>query len=132
MTRVEVALQVGGDLKLVNDGQTKTLPMSVVANLKYDEQLLALDARAPKPVGRATTTTARAVIKVDKGGEKPSLGPYHRLIVAEKTGQSSPTLYCPTEPLAREELDLIDVPGNSLLVDRLAARGSGGPGRSGS
>lgn len=118
VSRVEVALQVGGELKLVNDGQTKTLPMSVVANLKYDERLLALEGERPSRSARYYDDT-RAVIKVEKGGEKPSLGPFHRLIVAEKTGQSSPTLYCPTEPLAREELDLIDVQGNSLLVDRL-------------
>ena len=62
---------------------------------------------------------AAAAIKVDKGGEKPTLEARRRLIVAEKPGKSAPVLFCPASPLSREELDLIEVPGNTLLVDRL-------------
>ena len=43
----------------------------------------------------------------------------HRLIAVDKSGTAAPMLYCPREPLGREELDLIDVPGNSLLLDRM-------------
>ena len=48
--------------------------MSVVANLKYDEQLLAVDR--PQSANAASLRyydDSRAVIKVDKGGEKPTL-----------------------------------------------------------
>jgi hypothetical protein len=119
LSRVEVAMQVGGDVKLVTDGKSKTLPMSVVANLKYDERLMAL-GRDKRPV-RAIRyyDDARAAIKVDKGGEKPTLGDRHRLIVVDKPEKSAATLFCPTEALFREELDLIDVPGNTLVMDRL-------------
>jgi hypothetical protein len=118
LTRVEVAVQMGGDLKLVTDGQPKQLPMSVVANLKYDEQLLATDDQRPTRAIRYYDD-ARAVIKVDKGGEKPALDNAHRLIAVEKQAKRAAVLYCPAAPLAREELDLIDVPGNSMLVDQL-------------
>jgi hypothetical protein len=118
VTRVEVALQVGGDLKLVSDGKKKTLPMSVVANLTYDEQLLALDGELPVRSIRFYDE-ARAVIKVDKGGETPALDPGRRLIAVEKPARTAPVLYCPAAALSREELDLVDVPGNTLLVDRL-------------
>ena len=33
--------------------------------------------------------------------------------------EDRPALYCPNGPLTREQLDLIDVVGNSLLIDRL-------------
>ncbi len=119
LTRVEVAFQVGGDLKLVIDGQEKSLPMSVVANLKYDEQVLRLgDGGRPNRSVRYYDDT-RAVIKVDQGGEKPTLDPRRRLIAVDKPAKGSPVLYCPAAPLLREELDLIDVPGGSLLIDEL-------------
>ncbi|MGD9721899.1 MAG: hypothetical protein AB7O59_10705 [Pirellulales bacterium] len=114
-----MALQVGGELQLVIDGQAKNLPMSVIANLKFDEQLLALDsAGLPASTVRYYDDT-RAVIKVEKGGEKPSLDDEHRLIVAERPTEGPSLLSCPTSPLRREELDLIDVPGSSLMIDQL-------------
>jgi hypothetical protein len=61
----------------------------------------------------------RAVIKVEQGGQKPTLDAARRLIAVERPDKSAPILYCPTAPLSREELDLVDVPGNSLLVDEL-------------
>ncbi len=120
LTRVQIALQVGGDLKLVSDaGKASDLPMSVVANLAYDESLLVVD-----PAGKPTRSAryyddVRAVIKIDKGGEKPSLDTSRRLIVAERPEGSACQLFCPAEPLKREELDLIDVPGGSLILDDL-------------
>jgi hypothetical protein len=119
VTRVEVALQVGGDLKLVTDGAQKKLPMSVVANLAYDEQLLANDDNARPNRSLRFYDDAMAVIKVDKGGEKPTLDNSRRLIVVEKREKSAPELYCPTAGLSREELDLIEVPGNSLIINEL-------------
>ena len=130
LTRVEIALQVGGDLKLVNEGKAKDLPMSVVANLKYDEQLLAIGAAGHPTRSVRYYDDTRAVIKVEKGGEKPTLDPAHRLIVAEKLDKQ-PTRSCTAQrsPLKREELDLIDVPGGSLLVDELLPARAGGAGR---
>ena len=94
-SRVEIALQVGGDVKLVSDGKPKTLPMSVVANLKYDEQLLAIESRGLPNRSLRYYDEARAVIKVDKGGEKPTLDAQHRLIAVEKPDKSPAVLYCP-------------------------------------
>jgi hypothetical protein len=120
LSRVQVAMQVGGDLNLVDEkGKASTLPMSVVANLAYDEAFLALD-----PAGKPTRSVrfyddVRAVIKIDKGGEKPSLDAARRLIVAERSAKEACNLFCPAEPLKREELDLIEVPGSSLVIEDL-------------
>jgi hypothetical protein len=119
LSRVEVAVQVGGDMRFVADGKSKDLPMSVLANLTYDEQLLALDGAGHPKRSARHYDDARAVIKVDTGGEKPGLEPQHRLLLAEKTAQSAVVLYSPSSPLRREELDLVDVPGNTLLLDSL-------------
>ncbi len=119
LTRVEVALQVGGDLKLINNGKATLLPMSVIANLKYDEQIRALDERGRPCRSVRYYDDVRAVIKVDTGGQQPTLDASRRLIVVDKPTQGAPLLYCSTAPLSREELDLIDVPGSSLLLDEL-------------
>lgn len=119
LARVEISLQVGGEVKLVADAKTKNLPMSVVARLKYDERVLAVD-RQSRPVRSVRHyDEAQAAIKVDQGGEKPSLDPRHRRIVVDKPEKSAAVLYSPSEPLSREELDLVDIPGNTLVIDRL-------------
>jgi hypothetical protein len=119
LTHVEASFQVGGDLKLVTDGKPKDLPMSVVAKLSYDERLLALDRNHRPQSSARHYAEAGAVIKVDKGGEKPTLDQQRRLIAVERSEKSPALLYCPTASLTREELDLIDIPGNTLLVDAL-------------
>jgi hypothetical protein len=129
--RVEVAIQVGGDFKLVGDeGKSTTLPMSVVANFGYDEALLALD-----PSGRPARSVryyddTRAVIKIDKGAEKPTVDPARRLMIAQREGQSPCVLYSAAGPLAREELDLVDLPGGTLVLDDLLPAGAVGLGES--
>lgn len=118
LTRVDVALQVGGDFTLVaQDGKSKKLPMSVVANFAYDETLLALDASGKPTRSVRHYDDARAVIKIDKGVEKPPFDASRRLIIAHRAGQAPCQLFCPTAALAREELDLIDVPGGTLVLD---------------
>ncbi|REK17649.1 MAG: hypothetical protein DWQ37_05835 [Planctomycetota bacterium] len=109
---------MGGDLEFLDDsGKNTKVPMSVVANLKYDEALLAIDQDGRPARSVRYYDDIRAVIKIDQGGEKPSLDPGRRLIVAER-GKTGPcVLYCPNEPLRREELELIDVPGSTLAFD---------------
>ncbi len=120
ITRVEVALQVGGEFKFVaDDGKTTELPMSVVANFGYDESLLALDASGRPARSVRYYDDARAVIKIDKGGEKPVFDPARRLIIVDRNDKSPCLLYCPTATLRREELDLIDLPGGTLVLDEV-------------
>jgi hypothetical protein len=120
LTRVQTSLQVGGDLKLVDAaGKTSSLPMSVVANLAYDEAVLARDAAGKPSRSVRYYDDVRAVIKIDKGGEKPTLDNKRRLIVAQRGEAGAIELFCPAEPLKREELDLVDLPGGSLVIDEL-------------
>jgi hypothetical protein len=122
LVRVELAMQVGGDVKMVGDkGEAHTLPMSVLANLRYDEAVLALN-KSGRPVRSVRHyDDTRAVIKIDKGGEKPSVDPARRLIIAERAEGAPCKLYCPRARLKREELDLVDLPGGTLVLDDLLA-----------
>lgn len=117
--RVEVQLDVGGDLTLADEGKTRKLKMSVAGKLVYDEKIL-LPNSASRLARRSVRyyDQAAAVIKIDDGGAEPTLDKTRRLIVADSSGGRA-TLFSPSGPLTRQELDLIDVPANSLLLDSL-------------
>jgi hypothetical protein len=114
--RVEVQLDVGGDLTLAEDAKVRTLKMSVSGKLAYDEKLLLADRSLRRSV--RYYDQAAAVIKIDEGGVEPRLAKERRMVVAETAG-GRVTLFSPAGPLTRPELDLIDVPANSLILDSL-------------
>ena len=117
--RVEVQLDVGGDVKLAEEGKTRNLKMSVAAHVIYDEKPLAVRAAGRKS-GRSARhyREAKAAIKIDASGIQPTLRDNRRLIVADEA-DGRVTLFSPLGPLSREELDLVDLPANSLVLDRL-------------
>jgi hypothetical protein len=119
--RVEAAFDVGGDVKVVEDSKVNRLRMSVLANLTYDERTLELPQDAnSKGAWRSIRyyDNAEAAIQVDGQEVKPALGDQRRLIGVEAAA-AEVTLFSPHGPMTREELDLIDLLGNSLLMDRL-------------
>lgn len=114
--RVEAALDVGGDLKVVENNKVNRLKMSVLANLVYDERSLELTKDAWRSI--RYYQMADATIQVDGQGTKPTLREDRRLIGVE-AAKTDVTLFSPHGPLTRDELDLVDVLGNSLLMARL-------------
>ncbi|HEX3871442.1 MAG TPA: hypothetical protein VHV77_13445 [Pirellulales bacterium] len=114
---VDLLLEVGGDLKLTEKGNVRALPMSVVAKMQYDERLAELSADGATSM--RLYSTAEATIKLDKGKAlKPKLRT-DRKAVAVRFAEKHATLVSPAGPLSRDELELIDIPGNTLLVERL-------------
>lgn len=127
LTHVTIQLEAGGHsvVKAQSDdkekAEEKQLPISVNAKLEYDERRLtdnATSAEAGAALAVRYYDTAEAVIKVDDSGRTPQLPEDRRLIVLGQTEQR-PALYCPAAPLSREQLDLIDVVGDSFAVDAL-------------
>jgi len=132
LTRVTIQIEAGGHtlVRAESDADAKQpeqkLPMSVSAKLEYDERCLA-----PFTPGLADGTKlavryydqAEAVIKVDSSGRAPKLADDRRLIVSEASADR-PLLYCPDGALTREQLDLIDIVGDSVALDRLLPVGA--------
>lgn len=116
LTRVTALLEVGGDLKVVNDGVVKPLKMSVVGNMAYDELIFTAEKEAVSSL--RYYDRAEAVIKIERGGATPKLPEDRRLIGAD-WGSGGMTLFSPEGPLTREQLDLIELPASSLVVDAL-------------
>ncbi len=119
--RIESALEVTGKLNMgpKNPPQETT----VVANLFYQERVVSLDATGKLPLRSVRWyDKALASLKIGGGTLGPALRDTRRLVGVD-VGQNRPTLFSPQGPLTREELDLIDVLGNSLLLDRLLPPG---------
>ncbi len=118
-SQIEVLLEVGGDLLVKDEKEKKAhqLKTSVVGTMVYDERLAA----TPTPTSTRGVRQYRrcdAVIKIDKGSTKARLRDDRRLIAVAADNRDA-TLFCPTAPLSEEELDLIEIPACSLLVERL-------------
>ena len=115
--QVKTTLEVSGEL-VVNAGEKPNrLKTQVTANLGYAERSLAAAGDGPLRAVRYYDDAA-AKIQIEKEGFKPALSDPRRLIGVEVDGRAT-TLFSPSGPLTREELDLIDLQGSSLLFDRL-------------
>lgn len=119
ITRVEALLEVEGKLKLKAGDTIQSYPVSVAGKIAYDEKLLE-----GKPSELDWLRSLRqyqqtdAAISIEKGQVTPQLRADRHLIgVVVRDGR--PLLYSPDGPLSREELDLIELPGNSLLIEGL-------------
>lgn len=119
LSEVKASLEVGGDLNVNDQGQVKALKMSVVGTMHYAERLLAAPASSDG-LRRSVRHYSRAdaAIKVDSAGLQPMLRPERRLIAATWDGKAA-TVYSPSGSILRDELDLVELPGNSLLIDLL-------------
>ena len=113
-------LEVGGHLKVSGDKDKKSneIPMSVVAQFSYDEQRVDDGKAAGHRLSIRCYEDAQAVIKIAENVVKPQLRKNRRLIAAT-AGKDNGYLASAEGALTREELDLIDIPGNTLLLDTL-------------
>ncbi|HEV2971742.1 MAG TPA: hypothetical protein VGY55_17320 [Pirellulales bacterium] len=113
-----VSLDVKGELRVATDGKTQKLPILVAGSFAYDEMRLDDCGSADDRRSARFYRAAEAEIQIEKKPDRPSLRDDRRLILvmSKKTGIVISAL---GGPLTREEVDLLDVPANSLLVDRL-------------
>src|SRR4051794_8354404 len=132
LTHVSIQLEAGGHNLIPAQQQTQSRdekapaaeqkqPISVAAKLAYDEKRLTPDTAAAA-TGSALAVRyydeAEAVIKVNESGRTPKLPEDMRIIIVEQ-GQQRPMAYCSEGPLSREQLDLVDVVGDSICINRL-------------
>lgn len=119
MARVEVQVEANGQLKVNDGGKQRLLKMSVQGKSNYDEQILSVEqGERLERTSVRFYETAEAQIGIEKGTSKPKLRDDRRLVSAQVSSTES-ALFSPLGSLTREELELIDIPGNSLLVDDL-------------
>lgn len=116
---VSLELELGGEAKgntseQESSKQPAAEPVQVAAKFAYDELLLPGSRQA---VRYYNTIDAQLTL----GGEisNPTLRPSRKLIVAQTTEQGTVQLAAVDGPLRRNELDVIEIAGDSLALQRL-------------
>jgi len=122
--RVEAILEVSGPLKVTeghakNQKKATSVDMKAVATLAYTEKSLKVPTSVDLPAQAIRYyEKADASIHVGDDAFKPTLRDERRLIGVEVRSPKV-VMFCPKGPLTREELDLVDLLGNSLIFDML-------------
>lgn len=126
VVRVVASMTVGGELLATDEEAKETkLPMSVVADHDYDEQLLDWSPYSEKPARSLRHyRIAKATLKTEELGVERELAKEDRLIVVDVASDGSSAVNGLEQTLTRDEFDLVNVIGNTLLLERLL------PGRS--
>lgn len=118
---VKAVYELQGELKLKADGgQLTKTPVRVRAELAYAEKVVAVDA----PARRVTSAvrhyeTAAATIGYRQGEVRPRLRDDRRLVAVAADGPARAVLFSPLGPLDCDELELLDIPANSVMLSRL-------------
>jgi hypothetical protein len=125
-SRVTIDLTAGGHTLVraatedEKQASEQKLPMSVAAKIEYDERSLPPNETQNRSlVAVRHYRNAEAVLKAGESGRTPRLADDRRLIAVEISDGDCTDLYSPNGPLLREQLDLIDIVGNSAITDRL-------------
>ncbi len=114
--RVTALLEVGGEFKERGKEKEQSTTMSGTDSLLYHEMTIKADSDGPRAV--RYYEKANSSVKFRDGAHAPTLADRRRLVgVAVDLPEA--TLFGLREPLTRDELEIIDVLGNSLLLDRL-------------
>jgi hypothetical protein len=121
--QVTAQLKVGGDILEARDGKVNRVRLGVLADLEYDEKTLGV-GEGPHRQARSVRKYRRveATIRVGDDVLRPTLRPEASLVAAAVDNRRS-ILFSPKNPLSRDELETIDIVGNSLLLDRLVPDG---------
>ena len=120
MRRVQVTLGVSGHVLHKVQNQPQQTPIRVDGSLAYHEKLVAAgdDLAAIRYYDKSVVK-----MRIDGTPVEPSLRDSRRLIIAHPS-ETGTLLFSPAGTLQREELDMLDVQGSTLALDKLL------PGRS--
>ncbi|HMO84387.1 MAG TPA: hypothetical protein PKC18_05625, partial [Lacipirellulaceae bacterium] len=116
-----VTLEAGGELLVPAESGRgeKRLPLSIVARLEYQEQLVRWSddmEQGARSVRRYTTATANT--KTDAQSQELKL-PENRRLAAVDSSDLGTAIRALDGPLTRDEFILLDAVGNTLVIDRL-------------
>jgi hypothetical protein len=122
ISRVRALLEVKGHLTIDADSDEPLKhPLEVTGKFAYDERILKAGGQSPADAGRCSVRhyeRAEASFTVGEGHGKRGLSEDRRLIVMHRANAAT-TVFSPHGSLTREQRDLLDIPGNSLLLAEL-------------
>lgn len=120
--RIEMAMSLAGEIRVTRNEKVVPLPLTATASHAFAERLLLVEPQGLPQKSARVYDVAEARITANGNPAARTLRPERRLLVAQR-GRDRTTVYCPTGPLTREELqltaehlDTLFLPG--LLADR--------------
>ena len=113
---VSIQISVNGHLRTGLSETQQELPLRVEGQLQYVEQLRP--ASNNRAIAIRHYQTAEAEIEIARQQTQSSLSADHRQIICQ-SNETGDELFSAHGPLTRDELDLIDIPGNSAQWWRL-------------
>ena len=121
---VQTAMDMGGDLKLPSanpkdGGPVRRVKTSAQATLNYDERTLEYTSTDAGPLRSIRCYQKVAATLRPENDIKQRTLRDQRMTIGVLIEPPRATFYSPAGPLTRDELDLVDLFGNSLLLDRL-------------
>ncbi len=114
-TEVIVQMDVKGSLQILEAGKPVNIPLAVNADLRYREMRQPTNGSVLAALRKYSKT--EAAINVDGSAIQPQLRSARQRIRVESG--TTTDLYSVDGALTREELDLVDIQGNTLLLDQL-------------
>ena len=121
----KILFELDGTLALKSETKDPVnVPVQAKAQVSYDEKI-AQGPTPTQPWARSTIRaykTAKATIKFRKRTVTPQLREDRQLIASSAQSPEAVVLFSPLGPLTRDELDLIDVPANSAIINDLLPR----------
>ncbi len=114
-SEVIVQMDVKGSLQVLENAQPVDIPLTVKADLRYRELRQAPNGGTLNALRKYSKSDA--TITVDGNPIEPVLRDTRRRVRVESGAKLE--LYSVDGPLTREELDLLDVQGNTVLLDGL-------------
>jgi hypothetical protein len=116
LASVRQRVQVDGQVTVKDGDEVRPLAMQVAGQFQYDQRALQRDPART----RAVRFYRQAEAAITVGGQRlaPRLAEANRLVALDADAQTA-LLFAPQGGLTHEQLDLIDLPGDPLLAERL-------------
>ena len=118
-SEVKVNVEVGGEIHQTFEDKKQQLPLSVTAELAYLETMLTWSPDVDEPA-RSLREYVKAEAKIQKGkyGHLREL-PLEKRTIAAEVREDRVKLSGVDTPLTRDQYDLINTVGNTLILNRL-------------
>ncbi len=116
--RFRAVLEVEGQVRWRPEKKDQQqAPFKAHGDLIYTERLLENPPGGPRRSARYYDQ-AEVEFQIGKQVQKRTILDQQRLILVQ-FDQGAPQLTCPAQPMTRDELDLLDVPASSLMLDQI-------------
>jgi hypothetical protein len=115
--RVQVTQEIHGEVTKQVGDEERSEKIDVAWKLDYFEKSLTVPTDAPKGVRSLRWyENAEAKRRIGTENSLPELQ-HQRMLLGVEVGEESAKIFSPRGPMTSEELELVDVIGNSLLLD---------------